>query len=123
MPKQVRSPNPNPEEHLRSSEDQVRSIEDQVRSIEDQEMSPEEQQECDRMAAAIIADDPHAVLVEFSSVVADTQEYIIGVSLLDTFTFLNVLKYLVNRCLTVRGHVAYFCPSTIVHTWGKHRNA
>lgn len=28
----------------------------------------------------IIADDPHAVLVEFSSVVADTQEYIIKVS-------------------------------------------
>lgn len=28
----------------------------------------------------IIGDDPHAVLVEFSSVVADTQEYIIKVS-------------------------------------------
>uniref|UniRef100_A0A673U0J7 Transcription factor E4F1 n=1 Tax=Suricata suricatta TaxID=37032 RepID=A0A673U0J7_SURSU len=28
-------------------------------------------------AAAVLADDPHAVLVEFSSVVADTQEYII----------------------------------------------
>lgn len=28
----------------------------------------------------IIADDPHAVLVEFSSMVADTQEYIIKVS-------------------------------------------
>lgn len=28
----------------------------------------------------IISDDPHAVLVEFSSVVADTQEYIIKVS-------------------------------------------
>ncbi|KAF7698109.1 transcription factor E4F1 [Silurus meridionalis] len=41
-------------------------------------MTPEEEQECDRMAAAIISDDPHAVLVEFSSVVADTQEYIIG---------------------------------------------
>lgn len=30
--------------------------------------------------AAIISEDPHAVLVEFSSVVADTQEYIIKVS-------------------------------------------
>ncbi|KAI5097411.1 transcription factor E4F1, partial [Silurus meridionalis] len=49
-------------------------------------MTPEEEQECDRMAAAIISDDPHAVLVEFSSVVADTQEYIIGVSLLHTFS-------------------------------------
>ena len=29
--------------------------------------------------AAIISEDPHAVLVEFSSVVADTQEYIIKV--------------------------------------------
>lgn len=28
----------------------------------------------------IISEDPHAVLVEFSSVVADTQEYIIKVS-------------------------------------------
>lgn len=26
-------------------------------------------------AAAVLADDPHTVLVEFSSVVADTQEY------------------------------------------------
>ena len=30
-------------------------------------------------AAAVLADDPHTVLVEFSSVVADTQEYIIEV--------------------------------------------
>uniref|UniRef100_A0A8C5F7A0 E4F transcription factor 1 n=1 Tax=Gadus morhua TaxID=8049 RepID=A0A8C5F7A0_GADMO len=40
----------------------------------------EEQQEtADSLAtAAIISEDPHTVLVEFSSVVADTQEYIIG---------------------------------------------
>ncbi|KAK2833510.1 hypothetical protein Q5P01_017399 [Channa striata] len=38
----------------------------------------EEQTSVDSLAtAAIIAEDPHAVLVEFSSVVADTQEYII----------------------------------------------
>lgn len=30
-------------------------------------------------AAAVLAEDPHTVLVEFSSVVADTQEYIIEV--------------------------------------------
>lgn len=30
-------------------------------------------------AAAVLDDDPHTVLVEFSSVVADTQEYIIEV--------------------------------------------
>uniref|UniRef100_A0A673MJN8 Transcription factor E4F1 n=1 Tax=Sinocyclocheilus rhinocerous TaxID=307959 RepID=A0A673MJN8_9TELE len=36
--------------------------------------SSEEQE----LAAEIVSDDPHAVLVEFSSVVADTQEYIIG---------------------------------------------
>lgn len=30
-------------------------------------------------AAAVLTEDPHAVLVEFSSVVADTQEYIIEV--------------------------------------------
>nr|XP_029500619.1 transcription factor E4F1-like [Oncorhynchus nerka] len=38
----------------------------------------EEQVSADSLAtAAIMSDDPHAVLVEFSSVVADTQEYII----------------------------------------------
>ncbi|XP_053467669.1 transcription factor E4F1 isoform X2 [Ictalurus furcatus] len=43
------------------------------------ELLRSEEQECiDNMAAAMISDDPHAVLVEFSSVVADTQEYIIG---------------------------------------------
>uniref|UniRef100_U3J9U9 Transcription factor E4F1 n=1 Tax=Anas platyrhynchos platyrhynchos TaxID=8840 RepID=U3J9U9_ANAPP len=31
----------------------------------------------DNLAATVISDDPHTVLVEFSSVVADTQEYII----------------------------------------------
>lgn len=30
-------------------------------------------------AATVLAEDPHTVLVEFSSVVADTQEYIIEV--------------------------------------------
>lgn len=40
----------------------------------------EEQASVDNLTtAAIISEDPHAVLVEFSSVVADTQEYIIGV--------------------------------------------
>lgn len=39
----------------------------------------EEQASVDSLATtAIISEDPHAVLVEFSSVVADTQEYIIG---------------------------------------------
>ncbi|XP_010728987.3 transcription factor E4F1 [Larimichthys crocea] len=37
----------------------------------------EEQAVDDLATAAIISEDPHAVLVEFSSVVADTQEYII----------------------------------------------
>ncbi|XP_036392963.1 transcription factor E4F1 [Megalops cyprinoides] len=37
----------------------------------------EEQPAANSMAATIISEDPHAVLVEFSSVVADTQEYII----------------------------------------------
>ncbi|XP_036446421.1 transcription factor E4F1 [Colossoma macropomum] len=45
----------------------------------DQVLSTEEQQEStDSVAATIITEDPHTVLVEFSSVVADTQEYIIG---------------------------------------------
>ncbi|XP_061892715.1 transcription factor E4F1 isoform X2 [Entelurus aequoreus] len=43
-----------------------------------QEEVTEEQAPADNLATAdIIAEDPHAVLVEFSSVVADTQEYII----------------------------------------------
>lgn len=42
--------------------------------------STAEQESADSLAtAAIITEDPHAVLVEFSSVVADTQEYIIKV--------------------------------------------
>lgn len=39
----------------------------------------EESQSADNLAATVISDDPHTVLVEFSSVVADTQEYIIEV--------------------------------------------
>ncbi|XP_026181232.1 transcription factor E4F1 isoform X2 [Mastacembelus armatus] len=47
-------------------------------SSEQQEMITEEQASVDNLATtAIISEDPHAVLVEFSSVVADTQEYII----------------------------------------------
>ena len=46
----------------------------------DQAEAMEDQASADSVAtAAIISEDPHAVLVEFSSVVADTQEYIIGV--------------------------------------------
>ncbi|XP_076026767.1 transcription factor E4F1 isoform X2 [Genypterus blacodes] len=48
-------------------------------SNEQQDGVTEEQASVDNLAtAAIISEDPHAVLVEFSSVVADTQEYIIG---------------------------------------------
>lgn len=39
-------------------------------------------EEQENVSTTIVSDDPHAVLVEFSSVVADTQEYIIGVSYL-----------------------------------------
>lgn len=39
----------------------------------------EESQSADNLAAAVLSEDPHTVLVEFSSVVADTQEYIIEV--------------------------------------------
>ncbi|XP_047427831.1 transcription factor E4F1 isoform X1 [Mugil cephalus] len=47
-------------------------------SSEQQPAVTEEQESVDSLAtAAIISEDPHAVLVEFSSVVADTQEYII----------------------------------------------
>ncbi|KAM9345744.1 transcription factor E4F1 [Symphorus nematophorus] len=47
-------------------------------SSEQQAAVTEEQASVDSLAtAAIISEDPHAVLVEFSSVVADTQEYII----------------------------------------------
>ncbi|XP_037648009.1 transcription factor E4F1 isoform X1 [Sebastes umbrosus] len=47
-------------------------------SSEQPDMVTEEQASVDSLAtAAIISEDPHAVLVEFSSVVADTQEYII----------------------------------------------
>ena len=42
-------------------------------------MVSEESQSADNLAATVISEDPHTVLVEFSSVVADTQEYIIEV--------------------------------------------
>lgn len=41
----------------------------------------------------IVSDDPHAVLVEFSSVVADTQEYIIKVEESERFPDLSVMQY------------------------------
>ncbi|XP_071617546.1 transcription factor E4F1 isoform X2 [Heliangelus exortis] len=40
-------------------------------------MVSEESQSADNLAATVISEDPHTVLVEFSSVVADTQDYII----------------------------------------------
>ncbi|XP_029293899.1 LOW QUALITY PROTEIN: transcription factor E4F1 [Cottoperca gobio] len=47
-------------------------------SSEQQDAETEEEASVNSLAtAAIISEDPHAVLVEFSSVVADTQEYII----------------------------------------------
>uniref|UniRef100_UPI00398E951C transcription factor E4F1 isoform X2 n=1 Tax=Pristiophorus japonicus TaxID=55135 RepID=UPI00398E951C len=46
------------------------------KELEQIEMLPDDQS-TDSVAATIITDDPHTVLVEFSSVVADTQEYII----------------------------------------------
>ncbi|XP_067912081.1 transcription factor E4F1 [Heterodontus francisci] len=46
------------------------------KELEQVEVSPDNQS-TDSVAATIITDDPHTVLVEFSSVVANTQEYII----------------------------------------------
>ncbi|XP_078062934.1 transcription factor E4F1 isoform X2 [Mustelus asterias] len=46
------------------------------KELEQLEVSPDNQS-TDSVAATIITDDPHTVLVEFSSVVANTQEYII----------------------------------------------
>ncbi|XDV13664.1 hypothetical protein PO909_002031 [Leuciscus waleckii] len=40
--------------------------------------SDEQEVTAENVSTTIVSDDPHAVLVEFSSVVADTQEYIIG---------------------------------------------
>ncbi|XP_078414622.1 transcription factor E4F1 isoform X2 [Cetorhinus maximus] len=45
------------------------------KELDQLEVSPD--QSTDSVAATIITDDPHTVLVEFSSVVANTQEYII----------------------------------------------
>ncbi|NWT04435.1 E4F1 factor, partial [Mionectes macconnelli] len=49
-------------------------------------MVSEESQSADSLAATVISEDPHTVLVEFSSVVADTQEYIIETSTEDMET-------------------------------------
>ncbi|XP_038618174.1 transcription factor E4F1 [Tachyglossus aculeatus] len=49
-------------------------------------MVSEESQSADGLAATVISEDPHTVLVEFSSVVADTQEYIIEAATEDAET-------------------------------------
>ncbi|NXU58028.1 E4F1 factor, partial [Turnix velox] len=48
-----------------------------MRDVEEEVVVSEESQSADNLAATVISEDPHTVLVEFSSVVADTQEYII----------------------------------------------
>ncbi|NWI89685.1 E4F1 factor, partial [Pitta sordida] len=56
-----------------------------VKEVEEVVVS-EESQSADSLAATVISEDPHTVLVEFSSVVADTQEYIIETSTEDMET-------------------------------------
>uniref|UniRef100_A0A8B9S4K0 Transcription factor E4F1 n=1 Tax=Apteryx owenii TaxID=8824 RepID=A0A8B9S4K0_APTOW len=60
-------------------------------------MVSEESQSADNLAATVISEDPHTVLVEFSSVVADTQEYIIEVrSRAESCVVLNLAQCFVN---------------------------
>ncbi|XP_062840858.1 transcription factor E4F1 [Trichomycterus rosablanca] len=67
--------------HLRSKGGCISLQENELEQEAESPPGSDEQQECaDSVAAALISEDPHAVLVEFSSVVADTQEYIIGTS-------------------------------------------
>ncbi|XP_062444488.1 transcription factor E4F1 isoform X2 [Rhea pennata] len=56
-------------------------------------MVSEESQSADNLAATVISEDPHTVLVEFSSVVADTQEYIIEVD----SHIMKVVQQIVNQ--------------------------
>ncbi|XP_029432108.1 transcription factor E4F1 isoform X2 [Rhinatrema bivittatum] len=46
----------------------------------------EEEEQAESVAATLLSEDPHTVLVEFSSVVADTQEYIIEAATEETET-------------------------------------
>ncbi|XP_067228593.1 transcription factor E4F1 isoform X1 [Chanodichthys erythropterus] len=50
----------------------------QQKDSENTGSSEEQEVTAENVSTTIVSDDPHAVLVEFSSVVADTQEYIIG---------------------------------------------
>ncbi|TRY84706.1 hypothetical protein DNTS_003921 [Danionella cerebrum] len=50
----------------------------QQKEVEHSVSSEEQEVTSESISTTIVSDDPHAVLVEFSSVVADTQEYIIG---------------------------------------------
>lgn len=50
----------------------------QLKDCEHVVNSEEQEVTTESVSTTIVSDDPHAVLVEFSSVVADTQEYIIG---------------------------------------------
>ncbi|KAF2988105.1 hypothetical protein EK904_006642 [Melospiza melodia maxima] len=56
-------------------------------------MVSEESQSADNLAATVLSEDPHTVLVEFSSVVADTQEYIIEVD----SHIMKVVQQIVNQ--------------------------
>lgn len=61
-------------------------------------MVSEESQSADNLAATVISEDPHTVLVEFSSVVADTQEYIIEVRRgANSLLILNLAQCFVNK--------------------------
>lgn len=55
--------------------------------------SEEQDVASENVGTTIVSDDPHAVLVEFSSVVADTQEYIIGVSYLTFFVIVSCVLF------------------------------
>ncbi|KAK0153120.1 Transcription factor E4F1 [Merluccius polli] len=69
--------------HLRAKggcqkEEESKERHDDSGGGDDGEEKEQESGDSQATAAAIISEDPHTVLVEFSSVVADTQEYIIG---------------------------------------------
>lgn len=67
-------------------------------------METEEKESADSLAtAAIMSEDPHAVLVEFSSVVADTQEYIIKVRRWQAGFRAIVFLFLVPRLQDAKG--------------------
>uniref|UniRef100_H3AGM1 C2H2-type domain-containing protein n=1 Tax=Latimeria chalumnae TaxID=7897 RepID=H3AGM1_LATCH len=76
-----------------------------LKESEQIEVSDESQLSTEGVAATIISEDPHTVLVEFSSVVADTQEYIIEVLEFGKQSVIAKEGFILGRIVKMDSHI------------------